>query len=722
MGSFFIKVSSLGRIPPSFHVLSYYTPFFALRQVFSSFQSHKTVFFLLSDPLTRLSGIGPSFEPKLAQMGLKTVGDLITYYPRRWEDLSQITPIQEASSALGEKVTVLARLKSFSGFRTPRRRMFLINGIVEDDTGNIRVVWFNQPYLAQSLKTGWEYYLSGQVREQDGHPVLTNPSIEPADRTPIHSGRIIPIYPAAAGVSTRMLRRWLKNLLSTIRELPDTLPTEITKKYQLIDRAHAVENIHFPHSLTAIDEARRRLGFEELLLVHLGLLIAKRQWEELPAQGISHPSNFLQEFENQLTFKLTSTQKKAIKDILGDMAHNTPMNRLLLGDVGSGKTVVAAAALIAAAKAGWQSALMAPTEVLATQHYYNLQPLLDKFGISVTLLTGTTKLHDYSTIESGKIDVVIGTHALIQKQVGFKNLNLVIVDEQHRFGVRQREKLKNKALDLTPHYLSLSATPIPRTLFLGLLHNLDISELTAVPTGRLPIITRLVTDRNRLTAHQLIEREIADHHAVFVITPLIDEILDDAQDRSSIASELRSLKRSFPHARIGSIHGRIASEEKLKLMDQIKNDGLDILVATSVIEVGIDVPRATIIWIKNADRFGLAQLHQLRGRVGRSDLQSYCLIETTGNNEEDIDRLTSFVKINDGGKLAEIDLGLRGPGAFFGSEQSGLFRLKIANLTDKKLITETRSAAEAILETDPTLAQHPDLRSQLQFNYVTHEE
>lgn len=680
------------------------------------------MFFLLSDPLTRLPGIGPSYEPKLAQMGLRTVGDLLTYYPRAWEDLSQITPLKEASGNAPGKTTVRAKLISFSGFRTPKRRMFLINGLIEDNTGSLKVVWFNQPYLAQNLKKGGEYYFSGQIRKQDGHLVLTNPSIEPAEKTPIHSGRIIPIYPATAGISTRMFRRWLKNSIATIRELPDTLPSELRKSYGLIDRAHAVENIHFPHSLSAIDEARRRLGFEELLLVHLGLLMAKRQWEELPGKAITSSPTLIKDFEGKLKFKLTATQKAAIKDILRDMAKSTPMNRLLLGDVGSGKTAVAAAAIIATAKASRQSALMAPTEVLATQHYYNLQPLLTKCGITTTLLTGSTKLHDYPKIENGDVDVVIGTHALIQKQVGFKNLNLVVVDEQHRFGVRQREKLKNKALDITPHYLSLSATPIPRTLFLGLLHNLDISELTTLPTGRLPIITRLVTERNRETAHKLIGREIANKHAIFVITPLINEVFDDEQERASIASELRHLKRSFPQAKIGALHGRVAPEEKLKLMAKIKNGDLDILVATSVIEVGIDVPRATVIWVKNADRFGLAQLHQLRGRVGRSDLQSYCLIETAIADEENIERLTSFVKINDGSKLAEIDLQLRGPGAFFGHEQSGLLRLKIANLTDKKLITETRSAAEAILKTDPTLVHHLELKSQLQFNYVTHEE
>ncbi|MBN2585606.1 ATP-dependent DNA helicase RecG [Patescibacteria group bacterium] len=682
------------------------------------------MFFLLSDPLTHLPGIGPSLSSKLSQMGLKTVGDLLTYYPRRWEDLSQITPLNGVEAALG-RATVRARLLSFSSFRTPRRRMFLINGLLEDETGALRVVWFNQPYLTQSLKKGAEYYLSGPIRERDGHLVLTNPSIEPAEKTPVHSGRIIPIYPATAGISTRMLRRWLKNLIATIRELPDTLPEDIRKNYRLIDRAHAIENIHFPHSLSAIGEARRRLGFEELLLVHLGLLIAKQQWEKLPTKAIPHSPDLIKDFEAQLGFKLTPTQKTSIKEILSDIAKSIPMNRLLLGDVGSGKTAVAAAALVATAKAGRQSALMAPTEVLATQHYYNLQPLLAKFGVSTTLLTGSTKLHDYSEIENGDVDVVIGTHALIQKQVGFKNLNLVIVDEQHRFGVRQREKLKNKALDITPHYLSLSATPIPRTLFLGLLHNLEISELTSIPTGRLPIITRLVTEQNRATACKLIEREIKDGHAIFVITPLIDEVLNDEQERASIASELKSLKRSFPKARIGSLHGRVASEEKLELMTKIKNGDLDILVATSVIEVGIDVPRATIIWIKNADRFGLAQLHQLRGRVGRSSLQSYCLIETNSaeqQNEEDINRLTSFVKINDGSKLAEIDLKLRGPGAFFGSNQSGLLHLKIANLTDKKLITETRTAAEAMLKTDPTLTHHPELKARLSFNYVTHEE
>lgn len=680
------------------------------------------MFFLLSDPLSQIPGIGPSLSPKLAQMGLCTIGDLLTYYPRRWEDLSRVSSLREASGALGGKLTTRAYLKTISGFRTPRRKMFLLNGLLEDGTGTLRVAWFNQPYLARSLKKGAEYYFSGPLREQGGHLVLTNPSIEPADKVPVHSGRIIPIYPAASGISTRMLRRWLKNLIATIRELPETLPAEALREHRLVSRSIALENIHFPHSLPALEEAKHRLGFEELLLVHLGLLMAKLHWENLPGRAIPCPSGFLKEFESKLDFKLTASQIVAIKEILKDTLKGTPMNRLLLGDVGSGKTVVAAAALVAAARAGFQSALMAPTEVLATQHYQNLQPLLAKFGVTTTLLTSGTKLHDYSEIENDKIDVAIGTHALIQKQVVFGNLNLVIVDEQHRFGVRQREKLKNKALDITPHFLSLSATPIPRTLFLGLLHNLEISEITEKPVGRLPIITRLVTERNLDKVRELINREVANKHAVFVITPLINELVSEARERASVASEIKRLAKLFPGARIGSLHGRMDAEKKLRVMSGIKSGQLDIVVATSVIEVGIDVPTATIIWIKNADRFGLAQLHQMRGRVGRSRLPSYCLIETSLDNPEDIERLSSFVKIDDGSKLAEIDLQLRGPGAFFGSEQSGLLRLKIANLMDKKLITETRRAAESILKTDPTLSGHPELKKLIQYNYVTHEE
>lgn len=684
------------------------------------------MFFLLSDPLTRVPGIGPSLGPRLAQMGLSAVGDLLAYYPRRWEDLSALTPLGEAPSippgAAPVKLVVRARLRSLSQFRTRQKHMLLTNGMIDDDTGSLRVVWFNQPYLERSLKKGEEYYFSGPVRSWQGHPTLTNPSVEPADRTPVHSGRIIPIYPATAGISPRMLRRWLKNLISTIRELPETLPPEVLKEHRLIGRAAALENIHFPHSLPALDEAKRRLGFEELLLVHLGLLTAKLHWENLPGRAIPCPAGFLKEFESKLDFKLTASQIAAIKEILKDMSKDVPMNRLLLGDVGSGKTVVAAAALIASARAGRQSALMAPTEVLAMQHYSNLQPLLAKFGVVTTLLTGSTKLHDYSEIENSRIDVVIGTHALIQKRVLFKDLNLVIVDEQHRFGVRQREKLKNKSVDITPHFLSLSATPIPRTLFLGLLHNLDISEITEAPKGRLPVTTRLVTERNLDRVKALINCEIEAGHAIFVITPLIDESVSETQTRASVTSEVKKLARLFPGTRIASLHGRMDAEEKLRIMSDIRGGKSDILVATSVIEVGIDVPRATVIWIKNADRFGLAQLHQMRGRVGRSALPSYCLIETDQDDGEDIERLASFVKISDGSKLAEIDLSLRGPGAFFSSEQSGLLRLKIANLTDRKLIAETRMAAKSILKTDPTLSSHLELKKTIQYGYITHEE
>jgi len=380
----------------------------------------------------------------------------------------------------------------------------------------------------------------------------------------------------------------------------------------------------------------------------------------------------------------------------------------------------AAAGIVAAVKAGYQAALMAPTEILATQHYYSLIPLMKKFGITTTLLTGSTKLADYSEIKTGQINLIIGTQALIQKQVEFLNLNLVIVDEQHRFGVGQRYQLKNKASAATPHFISLSATPIPRTVFLSLFSDLDVSMLTAAPQGRLPIITRLATPNNLVKVQALINKEMAAGHKIFVIAPLIEE--DTKADRASITSEIKNLSVLFPEARIATLHGRMSAEDKLSIMRNFKEGGIDILLATSVVEVGIDVPKATVMLIKNAERFGLAGLHQLRGRVGRSTLQSYCLVESPADNPETLERLTTFIKIQDGNTLAKMDLALRGPGAFFDTQQSGFLKLKIANLLDEKLIEATHQAAVELIKTDPLLKNHPELKQKIQLHLFPHSE
>lgn len=676
------------------------------------------MFFLLKDPIIKLPGIGPNLSKKFSKLGILQIQDLISHYPRKWEDFSQITAIHKIKEG---KNTIKAEIISFNSFRSPRRRLAITNALAQDITGSLQVIWFNQPYLADMLKKETSYFLSGNVTNYQGKLTLINPVIEPADSTPLHSGRIIPIYPTTEGVTSRLIRKIFRYLTNTISAIPETLPQSTLKKQVFIGLSQALKDIHSPSSMLALKKAQQRLSVEELIPIHLSLMLAKQEWEQLDSLKIPVEKDFLKTFFNQIKFELTPSQKQALDEILLDLQNDYPMNRLLLGDVGTGKTIVAAGAIVAAVKAGFQAALMAPTEVLAVQHYQSLQPLMKKFDITTTLLTSSTKLNDNSDIADKKIDLVIGTHALIQQKLTFKNLNLVIVDEQHKFGVRQRQQLKNKARETTPHFLSMSATPIPRTLFLGLLKDLDISQLTHIIKGRIPIITRLVTANNKSRVQQLIQKEIKANHQTFVVVPLVEDS-STVSERVSVASEIKRLVQMFPQATLATLHGRMKSEDKLATLDKLQKGKIDILLATSVIEVGLDIPAATVIWIKNADRFGLAQLHQLRGRVGRSDIQSYCLIETESDDPQTLERLTSFIHINDGTKLAETDLKLRGPGSFFGEEQSGLFKLKLADLNDIKLIQKTRSIAEEILKTDPLLDNYPLLKNKLKFDLVSHEE
>lgn len=682
------------------------------------------MFFLLTDPINSLPGIGPNLSQKLAKIGLFCIADLIHYYPRKWEDFSQILPISKLLE--NQPVTVQAKLTAINQFRTYRQKMTLTTAIVSDGSGNLPIIWFNQPYLINTLREGQSYFFSGTAKRHQGKLTLVSPVYEAVSLTfsPLHSGRIVPIYPETLGITSKLLRKLARYLIPTTHAIPETLPPEIIAKYKLMPRAKALENIHFPNRMLDLAPAKTRLSFEELIPIHLSLILEKKRWANQSSQPIPINPKFLQKFISALDFKLTPSQITAIKQILSDLTKNQPTNRLLLGDVGSGKTVVAASALIASAKAGFQSALMAPTEILANQHYHYIQPLLKKFGITATLITGHTKLHSYADIASGKIAVIIGTHALIQQKLTFANLNLVIVDEQHRFGVHQRQKLTTKT-ETVPHYLSLSATPIPRTLFLSLLKDVQVSYLTHLPKGRLPIITRLSTPRNFTRVQELVLKEIAQHHPVFVIVPRINlpsASAAEANDKASVMSERTKLTRLFPTASIGILHGQMPSEVKLKTMADLKTGKLDILVSTSVIEVGIDIPEATVVWIKNAEQFGLAGLHQLRGRVGRSHHQSYCLIETASANPEVISRLIQLIKTNDGRKLAEIDFKLRGPGSFFGGEQSGWLKLKLADLTKPALIKATRAIAETILAADPNLKHYPAYKNELKFNYLTHSE
>lgn len=649
---------------------------------------------------------------RLAKMSLLTVADLIYYFPRTWEDRSKFSTISELSPN-GQKYTLKARLIDISTFRSPKRGMMLTQGTLEDATGSIAVIWFNQPYLKTSLKVGQEYFLTGRVERNQKGLSLIAPEIESAEGTPTHSGRIIPIYPESSDVSTKMLRRYLANLIGVIRDFPEIVPEQVLDKYDLMPLASALESIHFPNTIEEAMASKDRLAFDEFLATQLAVQSMKR----FIATAITTPiiQNLDTEVEavkhilESLPFTLTPHQKKALWEILQDLTESRPMNRLLEGDVGSGKTIVAAITMMIAARQGFQSALMVPTEVLALQHYYNLEPFFKKFDISTSLHTNAYKLGYPQS------DIVIGTHALIQEGVEFKNLGLVVVDEQHRFGVRQREALKSKGN--TPHFLSMTATPIPRSLTLTVFGDLDLSVIAGKPEDRKPIFTQVVTDTTKHFAYTKISEEIELGHQAYVVTPLISDSF--RLQTKSAETEFKNMQVVFPTARIGLLHGRMKSTDKARTMEEFKNGELDILVATTVIEVGVNVPNATVMLIEGAERYGLAQLHQLRGRVGRAADQSYCFVCPVTQDPETMERLEAFSKTLDGFKLAEMDLKLRGPGSLFGNVQSGFLQYKLADFTDTKKIKMAADAAIDILNLDPTLKSFPVLKERVNLEDIT---
>ena len=666
--------------------------------------------------LTKIPGIGPAIAQKLGFLGLETVSDLLYHLPRAWEDLTHLTPIAELQ-ADGSKSTVRAHLTTFSAFRTPRRRMMLTQGILSDETGSIPVVWFNQPYLKTTLKKGTEYYLTGKVERNAKGLILMSPSLEPTqtageERTPLHSGRIVPVYPESLGITTKIFRRLIKTLLPTIRQLPDYLPTIIRQQYQLTDLSIALEGIHFPANLEILQIAKDRLGFDELLLTQLAVQSVKRFSKQASAEPIATDIELIKQILAKLPYQLTNGQKRALWEILQDLADGKPTNRLLQGDVGSGKTILVAILMTLAAKQNFQSALMVPTEVLARQHYFSIAPLLKEFGVNCALRT--------QAYQAGpdNASVFIGTHALIQTSMHFNNLNLVIVDEQHRFGVKQREALKNKMNNgTTPHFISLTATPIPRSLALTVFGDLDISVIPHKPLNRKPIITQALESNHRQVTYKRMLNEIENGHQVFVITPLIE--ISTKLSAKSAEAEYKNIQRIFPHAEVGLLHGRLTSDQKTDVMTDFKTGKLNILVATTGIEVGIDIPNATVMLIEGAERFGMSQLHQLRGRVGRSELQSYCFVIPTDHTPEITERLGLFAKTLDGFKLAELDLQLRGPGAIFGHAQSGFLNYRLANWTDTRAIKRAQDAANAILDEDITLEKYPELAKRINLEAIT---
>jgi ATP-dependent DNA helicase RecG len=663
-----------------------------------------------SRQLTSLRGVGPELAKKFAMLGIRNVADLIDYYPRRYDDYSSLTPIDELVPG---PITIEATIKQAKG-RYVRRGMHITEAIAEDNTGSVRLVWFNQPYREQAIKASQAYYISGPFELKAQRFAITNPTIELKSDFPVNTARIVPVYRETKGLTSRQIRSALAQTVHEMRLLPESLPAWLIKKHKLMSRAEALETMHFPSSSAALDAARRRLGFEEVFELALASLLNKYELMLEHAPAVPFEQQIAKTFVGHVPFALTNAQRKVIWQIYQDMERTQPMNRLVEGDVGSGKTVVAAMAAVMVLHHGHQVALMAPTELLARQHAETMYKLLEPlgFGDQVGLLVGgmTTqqKSRAHADIKAGRLRCIIGTHALIQDAVDMSELELVIVDEQHRFGVEQRKKLIAKAGHM-PHTLNLTATPIPRSLALTLYGELDVSILDEKPAGRQQIITEIVSPNSRAQLNEKIEAELSTGRQMFVVCPLISESSTlEAKSAEQVYEQMS--KKDFKHHRVGLLHGKMKPQDKNDTMQLFVNHELDILVSTTVIEVGVDVPNATIMLIEGAERFGLAQIHQLRGRVGRGGHQGYCYLMLS-DSKSPSPRLRALERSSDGFKLAELDLELRGPGAIYGTMQHGQLDLRVAKLTDIKLIADARNAAQECIDKDENLVQYTQLWS-----------
>lgn len=665
----------------------------------------------MSTSLDKIKGVGPKTGEQFALAGLYTVGDLIDFLPRTHEDFSEVVKIIDATPG---KMTIKARCESIAT-RPVRRGLRVTTATLVDDTGKLQAVWFNQPYrTAQLAKSDDEFYFSGEFEFNYNRYQLTNPSAEKVSDMPVQTDRLLPVYRSIRGLKNPLVRKILAELRPLMTMLPETLPADIVKSEKLLSRSDAVLGMHFPKTDADIKNARERLAYEELFQLLLASQLNRQENAKLTGWHIPFDQSVVAGFVKQLPFDLTGAQRRAAWEIIQDFERKTPMNRLLQGDVGSGKTVVAGLAARQAAHAGFQTALMAPTEILASQHAETLSRLLEPFDVKVGLLTGSVKgiarKTLYEQIYNGSVDVVVGTHALIQETVKFHKLGFVVIDEQHRFGVAQRQELLKKSKHM-PHLLAMTATPIPRSLALTVYGELDVSILNELPKGRKPIATKIWSPNSRAQLYEKVDQEITAGRQAYVICSLIDDNPDN--EIKSVQAEFKKLQNSiFKHRRIGLLHGKLKSDEKEAVMAQFSSGELDILVSTTVVEVGVDVPNATVMLIENADRFGLSQLHQLRGRVGRSSHQSYCYLIMSDSSKPTA-RLREVEKSNDGFYLAEVDLKLRGPGEIYGRSQHGALNLQIATLGDTKLIARAQRSTRQFVETGGDLVQYKQLADQV---------
>jgi ATP-dependent DNA helicase RecG len=669
----------------------------------------------LTTPVTELTGVTKSLATKLRKLGIETISDLIFYYPFRYDDFGALLPINKLQP--GMSVTVKGKIELIGSRRSSRQRKLLTEAVLTDETGSIQLIWFNQPWLSKQWRVGDVLYVSGKVGGDLFATSIVSPVCERASESTPRT--MMPVYSLTAGLTQKKLQALIVETLDMV-SLSENIPPSIIKKYQLLGRDETMRQLHLPSGRQELAQARTRAGFEELFLIQLWAQMARRKLHQQLACPLHFFQTEIKAFVESLGFELTADQKKAAWEILQDTFKSQPMNRLLEGDVGSGKTLVAIMAMYNVALNGAQAALMAPTEILAKQHFDTIRRLLEPHTIRVGLFTRTqqyigdekySKKNFLSALQNGEVDCIVGTHALIQKNIDFKKLALVVIDEQHRFGVRQRQLLRDQG-QMTPHLLSLTATPIPRSLALTLYGDLDLSIIKQMPQGRKPIETRVVSGAQRFESYRFIGEQITAGRQVFVICPLIDP--SDTLGVRSVTEEFKRLNEDiFPHTAVGLLHGRLSAIEKEAVLADFVSQKTKILVATSIIEVGIDIANATVMMIEGAERFGLAQLHQFRGRVGRGAHQSYCFLLSDQLDVTASERLMVMETCHDGFVLAQRDLEIRGSGKIFGVEQSGFSDLKIARLDDLELIKKTRQAARDFIETE-SISDFPELLTQVQ--------
>jgi ATP-dependent DNA helicase RecG len=683
-----------------------------------------------------LHGVGSRLTQTMGSLGLNTLEDLLYYFPRRYDDYSQLKPINRLE--LGEETTLLGTIKSIHARPIRGGKMQMTEAVVTDGTGFLRVTWFNQPWLASKFTQGTQVVLAGKIEQYLGRLSMSNPEIEQVEQDHLHTNRIVPVYSLTAGLNQKNLRRLMYQTVTYwAPRVADYLPGKVRNAVKVLDLPKALVNIHFPESQDMLEAARWRLAFDEIFLLQLGVLRQKRSWQSAEAQVFEVPEGWLEGQIAALPYPLTGAQQRVLADIRADLRSGHPMDRLVQGDVGSGKTVVAALAITMVTYNGAQAAVMAPTGILAEQHYRSLSSLLtqppsdqDEAPLKpaeIRLLVGDTpeveKQEIRAGLEDGSIKVVIGTHALIESPVQFQRLQFAVIDEQHRFGVAQRAALRSKGQN--PHLLVMTATPIPRSLALTVYGDLDLSVMDEMPPGRQPVDTYVLRPLERERAYTLIEKQISMGRQAFIIYPMVEQNGDEAEGAekpadtipqlSAVEEQQRLQKRIFPKLKVGLLHGRLRPDEKEDVMKRFRDGEFHILVSTTVVEVGVDVPNAAVMLIEGANRFGLAQLHQLRGRVGRGQEQSFCLLIPDKEDALENERLAVMAETNDGFVLAERDLQQRGPGEFLGTRQAGFSELKMANLTDVRLIERARQQAQSLFEDDPELSnpEHQPLTQKL---------